>query len=423
MRKRNVKIWSVLIWMLFGMSASTAVLAQNPNDIKIMCYNLLTFPVDGGPDLRFNDLGIILDHYEPDLFLVQELLSNNGLKDISSKCNDLFEDEYTNGAFVSQISNPTNDWKLQQNLVYNDDKFDLVDQQTLVTTHRDINYFALEVTDPNHAQTDPLLLHVYVNHLKASRGFEEEQKRLEMVNTLFDHLEDLPDNSNIIVAGDFNIYESGEPAYIKLLSENGNNTLNDPINKPNWQSHRDIMTQSTRTSPPSGAGGAGGGMDDRFDFVLLSNSLVKTNHSFSYIPETYKAYGNNGTCYNQNITDCNSNNDVSSDVLSALYKMSDHLPVVLSLGDNTSTSTNEILSSNSINIFPNPTDQFLTIDLNSLPSGTVEIINFLGQTVHKETLNQSLSSIDLKELNNGIYFLRIYNTESKTPVTKRFVKF
>ncbi len=401
---------------------SISLFAQN-TEFKVVSYNLLTFPTQGGPDTRFNDLEKILDHCQPDLFFVQELLSEIGLRDITSKCNELFDDEYAHGKFIGQISNPSNSWKLQQNLVFNDDKFDLVDQETIVTTHRDHNYFKLLVNDPNLSPADSTFLHIYVVHLKSSNSPEHEQTRLQMVNKLFEHLEDLPENSNIMVGGDFNIYDSDETPYVKLLSDNGSNTLKDPINKPNWYSHNDILTQSTRTSPPAGSGGAGGGVDDRFDFVLLSEALMDAEDKFAYIHDSYKALGNDGTCYNQNITDCGTNNEVSSSLLSALYNMSDHLPVVLSIGNKTVSSMEEISEIQPISIYPNPTNHYLNLELNDLSESTIKVINAMGQTIVDNKIYSNKERLDIQNLPNGIYIIRIKSKSISNPITKRFVKF
>ena len=51
----------------------------------------------------------------------------------------------------------------------------------------------------------------------------------------------------------------------------------DPINTPgSWNNNEDfrgVHTQSTRTSSSGFGGGAGGGLDDRFDFIMVSQNL------------------------------------------------------------------------------------------------------------------------------------------------------
>ena len=99
------------------------------------------------------------------------------------------------------------------------------------------------------------------------------------------------------MCGDFNLYHSSEASYQLLLSTNPNpvGQLFDPINMPgDWTqnpSFAAIDTQSPRTQ--SFGGGATGGMDDRFDFILVSAALMDTAGTYA-MPETYHAFGNDG---------------------------------------------------------------------------------------------------------------------------------
>lgn len=108
-----------------------------------------------------------------------------------------------------------------------------------------------------------------------------------MVEVLIDHISLLPPASKVIVAGDFNVYDSQEPAYELLLSTNGTNTLHDPIDAPEWAapnfSNDAIFTQSTRlTSLDDGAGN-------------LSNSVLKHKdylHVLAFLQEKFNSSEN-----------------------------------------------------------------------------------------------------------------------------------
>jgi hypothetical protein len=67
-------------------------------------------------------------------------------------------------------------------------------------------------------------------------------------------------------------------------------------------------------------------MDDRFDFQLVTGEFLDAE-GLSYIPNSYHAFGNNGThvCCN---SDLSSGTGASPAVLDALETASDHLPVV-----------------------------------------------------------------------------------------------
>ena len=73
-------------------------------------------------------------------------------------------------------------------------------------------------------------------------------------------------------------------------------------------------------------------MDDRFDFQLLSASMLD-GKGLSLLPGTYRAFGNDGLHFD---TDINSGNNLyyprdvnrSNALADALHAASDHLPVV-----------------------------------------------------------------------------------------------
>jgi len=384
----------------------TVIFAQS--DIKVMNYNLLIYP-EGQMANRIDTLSKILDYYEPDLLLVQELKSAQGLQNIVQELNVLFGN-YQAGTYVPQISNPSNSWRLQQNLIYNDSIFDLVSEQTIVTSYRDINYFQLRYLEPDGTPSTELL-HTYVTHLKSSQGSTNEQLRLSMAQVLKDHISMLPPGSNIIVAGDFNVYYGTEPAYQLLLSTNGTNTLHDPINMPGWGSsnfpNKEVYTQSTRLS--SLGDGSGGGLDDRFDFILLSDQLMNPSAQIAYQNDSYKALGNNGTCYNQDLINCSTVDNVSSEMLRTLYHMSDHLPVVLSLDVKMPVPTIDLplsLESRLIEITPNPANAQIDLVMNGTNPIDLRIFNLQGKLMLEQKLVSQKSTINIAHLPRGLYIIQ-----------------
>lgn len=73
----------------------------------------------------------------------------------------------------------------------------------------------------------------------------------------------------------------------------------------------------------------------------------------------------------------------------------------------------------SINVFPNPTNDHITIDFgrnNSTPKGyTLKIINLLGQTVYTTPINNQQTTVDLSTLmGNGIYIIHLIDEQSNT---------
>jgi hypothetical protein len=172
-----------------------------------------------------------------------------------------------------------------------------------------------------------IVLRIYSNHLKASQGEENEQRRLAEATTLRNYLNGLPEGTEFVVVGDMNLYTSSEPAYDMLIGEPTNvGRSYDPINTPgDWNNNGEfaaVHTQSTR-------GGSYGGMDDRFDFILASSTLFDTT-AFQYIEGSYTPFGNDGNHFNLGINE-GENTAVPDSVADALYNASDHLPVFLDL--------------------------------------------------------------------------------------------
>ena len=287
---------------LFAMAwaiASTSLNAQE--NIKLMFYNILNFPSEDAVPSRLQYLELILDDYRPDLFMVCELNDENGADTILNSLLFLNPD-YGRAVFEFNSSDDTigdqND--LQQMLYYDSTKFVLESQTAVTTVFRDFNHYKLRLNTIDQ-NTNPVILDVIVCHLKASSGPSNEASRLQMINDLQIYLNTFPSNSNVILAGDLNVYTDTEPAFQELIDVTNNITFVDPANRiGSWHNNPnfiDVMTQSTRTQ--TGLGGSTGGFDDRFDFIMTSDTMT-SNPELSFVPGSYDVYGNNENfqCYN-----------------------------------------------------------------------------------------------------------------------------
>ena len=83
--------------------------------------------------------------------------------------------------------------------------------------------------------------------------------------------------------------------------------------------------------------------------------------------------------------------------------------------NNTNSITQDTKSSaiNKIKIFPNPTNSYAFLDLNqtSIQKGLVGIYNLSGQKLISKIITGKLMKIDLNSLKQGVYFLKLTNTE------------
>ena len=381
-------------------------LCLSQTQIKTMFYNLLNFS-SAPPSDRLEHLNSILSSYQPDLFMVSEIESPKDAQAILDKSFSYTSAKIVQSPFLYNTSGPS---YILQHLYYDDDKFTLNYTDQIKTNTRSINHYNLKLnTSPD------VFLDVFIAHFKASSGeFNENERRYE-AEQLIDYLKTFEANSNIILAGDFNMYSSNEKAFEILL--NGTEAFNfkDPINTlGNWNNNAEfnaVHTQSTRISNSQFEDyGAGGGLDDRFDLMLISDAIHSNTQSISYVEDTYQAWGNNANCFNNNINSMDCGGKFSSGLREALYQMSDHLPVVMTLEiDHTFLSLNDVGNSNFLSF---PQGNMITADLElnfslDLLGNRVSIFNQIGQeVVHFKVLQRELS-IDFSNFATGLYYIKV----------------
>lgn len=182
--------------------------------------------------------------------------------------------------------------------------------------------------------------YVYASHFKASTGAANEAERNNEARVIRADADALGQGANVIYAGDFNFYSSSESGF-QTLTGTGNGQAFDPVSRVgNWSgstTFRDVHTQSPATTSFFN-GQVTGGVDDRFDFQLITAEL-RDSRGFDYIPGSYWAFGNTAThAINQAISTGSAatlaaripgyTNAQASAVLTALTQVTDHLPVV-----------------------------------------------------------------------------------------------
>ena len=303
--------------------------------ITLVSYNLLNFP-NGRDDCgsntvvpnRSDTLRKILQYAKPDIFVACEIQTEAGADSVLTRSLNVFGN--TNFAAANfQLNNSGS--SLHNMLYYNTDKLTLQWQDAIVTSSRDINHYVLYVNDPSlGTYYDTTFIEVYMCHLKAGNSGANAAIRAEQTQLLMDYIATRPTDRNHFVCGDFNVYSSSETGYQQMTS--GALALQDPISSPgNWNnngSFAEIHTQSTRSSLNYDCGSKGG-LDDRFDQILVSNNVMQGSDSLKYLINSYDAIGNDGNHYNTNLLASPTNTQYPDSVVRALYYMSDHLPVLL----------------------------------------------------------------------------------------------
>jgi endonuclease/exonuclease/phosphatase family metal-dependent hydrolase len=297
---------SILLLALFNSAE------YSQSQYKIMSYNILNYPGSTSsirnPYFQTTIAGVL-----PDILVVQEMLSQAGVDEFKNNVLNVISSGYAAGTF---INGPDTD----NAIFFKSAAFSFLAHNVITTALRNISEFVLS------ENTTGDTIRIYSLHLKASTGSTNQQKRLAEVIALRNVTDTLPLNSNFIICGDFNIYSSNEPAYQKLLDQSTQGYFLDIFNlSGTWNNsiYAPYHTQSPRTR--QFGGGANGGMDDRFDMILMSQGVIDTGGIY-YIPDSFVSYGNDGNHYNDSINRP-PNIAVGQTIANAIHYASDHIPI------------------------------------------------------------------------------------------------
>lgn len=322
-------LFAVLVAL--GVSASAQTVP-----IRVVSYNLLNFPNGrndcGGGNInlpnRADTLRKIMQYLKPDIFVGCEIQTEAGCDSVLNRALNVFG---TTSYQRAQFQSNSMGGDLQNMLFYNSAKLTLKEQRIVATAPRDINHYILYVKDntlPQHHDT--CFIEVFMCHLKAGSASSDLSDRAAQTALLRNVLNNRPQGRHLFVCGDLNTYRSSEVGYQNLVS-GGTNFMRDPINLPgNWTSNSSfaaIHTQSPRVSGSTDCG-VTGGLDDRFDHILVSQNVMTGTNLMQYTASSYKAIGNDGNHYNQSILS-GGNSQYPDSVVRALYYAADHLPVKL----------------------------------------------------------------------------------------------
>ena len=347
-----------------------------------------------------------MQHVLPDMFLVNELDNQFGATLILN--NALNQNGITHYQQALFVDGPDTD----NMLFYNSNKLGLISQNEIQTALRDINEYVLYYKAPDLSTTlDTAFFYMYSCHLKAGSTDPNPDYRLAEAQVFKNYLSGKIGLKNVMFGGDFNFYGSsvsGEPGHNWVLN-GGTFPLFDPIDMTGeWHAnsfYANIHTQSTRTT--SFDGGATGGLDDRFDFVFISNDLQTGANKAKYVDNSYTAIGNDGAHYNTSLLNPSSNGAVPDDVANALYQMSDHLPVYLEIqvGGGVGITDNEYVSSFSFNSTSRELQVFLK---NSESQISLTVYDISGKRILYETHSGSEQvKTSFPYLKSGIYIINL----------------
>lgn len=316
-----------------------SIVGKSQDTISVMTYNLLNFgnytsyctSTNNNFDQKKGYLKTICYYTLPDILGVNEVDASNSVIQfiLDSILNTNGTKTYSR---ISYINSSSSD--IVSTIFYNNQKFKFYNTNFLQTDLRDVIILNLYYNGQEvELQHDTVFIRVMQAHLKAGSTSSDQDQRAQETSVIMNYLNSLGNSKNTVVMGDFNVQSSTETCFQNFINySNTNVRFYDPVNKlGTW--HDDAtyaLYHSQAAQQNSNNCTSGGGLDDRFDFILASFSIMNNLYKMSYVPGSYKVIGQDGYHFNQSVNN-NQNNSVPSTVLSALYNMSDHLPVTLKL--------------------------------------------------------------------------------------------
>lgn len=405
-----------------------------------MSYNLLNYRLTTSYCTGANNSATAKDGYlktitqytDPDLLVCNEIGSNPAnADDILTKV--LNVEGVTHYAQANYTNNGSS--SLVNMLFYNSTKFGLHSQRTVthdlnnVPLVRVIDIYRMYYKDPLLGTGgDTVYLSVVAAHLKAGDTPTDEADRAKATAALMTFLNTYPDQ-NVVLCGDLNMKSGLDAAFQNLINwNNAPERFYDPVSSiGNWNNngiYASYHTQSTRTSNTNSGCFSGGGLDDRFDHILLSDAVLNGTGAVNYMNGTFQVIGNNGSLLNNSV-DASTNLSVPSNVRSALYGMSDHLPlrVYLEIQKLGLGSAEHDLQSAHVRVVQPIHDQ-LDVRISNW-RGTVlkmDLLDLTGKMIRTWTLETPAGKGELQEsvagIPAGIYLLKLHGNTGDQRVLK-----
>ena len=427
----------IIIFVFLILSGCVSSALAQSDTLKVMQYNLLNYGNNTSYCTTTNNninnkngyIRTILTAYYPDILTVCEMGRNTSLPNdfMNNNLNINGIDYWMTSAGANTASS-----SLTNCIFYNSTKLTLAGHYVAQTFTRDVDVYDFKFKNDN---SNKIILSCVVAHLKAGSGTDNENKRKTMAENIMRYLDLNYRECNVLIMGDFNLYTSQEPAYQTFTNRTTypNCYFIDPIypyGVGSWNNnvqYADYHTQSTHGNNDSDCHSSGG-MDDRFDFILMSENIYGGRDGIRYIGGTYNALGQDGRRFNQSINSP-SNTAVSQAVANALFNNSDHLPVTMELVVNYNIGIDEneenVLC---FDVFPNPASENINIRFyqDRIGKANILLFNTLGQIVYSEEtfVDDCLSEhvIPVDNLPKGLYFLKITNADGLTNTSKIVVE-
>ena len=405
--------------------------------IRHMQYNLLYYTYHGvetcnattnNLDTKDSALRAIIHFVQPDVLTVNEIGKGDSYAErILTNALNTDGINYYRTLPISTASNMT----IGNRIFYDSRKLAMKNNFKVSTDYTYFNGYKMYYLSEELFHGDTAFITFIICHLKAGSDMENdpnEQRRANQVRRLITRLQTMP-IENYVLSGDFNVYNASEEAFDLLVVHPEDETWRfyDPIDRiGEWDNNADfadVFTQSTHIT--SNGCPSYGGMDNRFDFILVNDYIKNGIDKIRCLPNTYYTLGNDGHRYNNSIlTDpINSSitpygDSVPANIIQALYTMSDHLPVIMDYVVDAHIGITEQNNCTPI-IIQNPIHHQLKLSINQLKKDqlNLNIYNINGQIMYHEqhTVDAGNNYWTIPfPYPSGCYILRVTNQQGQT---------
>ncbi len=399
------------------------VFANSQTTFKVMQFNLLNYgnyygdctSSNNNVDNKNEYMKTIISYLEPDIICVNELENNAYYADYLLD-NALNQD----GRNYYQRANVNGNGYTINMIYYDSRKFVLDGEDNIWADPRRINAYKMHFKDAGNLGNAEITF--VSGHLKASEGADNETKRANATANVMSYMVN-SGTGNYIFLGDFNLYTSNEEAYQNIINpSNSPYKLYDPVNHSgNWHNNYNSRYYHTQSSHSSTNCAVGGGLDDRFDFIMMSEYIKNGTNHYQYVLNSYTTVAQDGNHYNDAINFGTNNSGVPENVINAIYNMSDHLPVTMEMEVDQNTSSVNKLSNLEVK-YNNPVLNKLVLTINSNKILNLQIFSIRGKLIFntRQIFNKFENPIDLSFLKQGMYIMRISGKDIN--LSKKFIK-
>lgn len=420
--------------------ACTALFAQAQDIITVMQYNLLyygnynsgyadCFETNNNTQRKDECIRTIVDYVKPDIFTVCEFGATQQLQ------NDFLRHNLNiNGASYWQSDNIINyaGSNIINHIFFDSRKMGLKRHVALRTNPRDTDIYELYLKTPSLTAGDTIKLVCIVAHPKAGMGYESDRRAL--MQKAMDYVNQNYPTDNVLIMGDFNMYGASESGY-RLLTQTYSNPsicFMDPLalvgGVGEWNNNgvfAPFHTQSTRSY--SDECFSSGGLDDRFDFILMADEIAFSYNHMRYVSNSYHAVGNDGNHFNMSVNQ-GYNSAVPAEVAEALFNGSDHLPVTMKIAVDVHLGVEDHEAQSLFaSVAPNPASDRAVMSFFNPSKGQVEfeLYSLQGQLLQREAAafgeGTQQHVLSLQGLTKGFYLLRIKHKDGFSQSLKLIV--